>query len=321
MDIAVMGSAFVELVPARFRVALEDIDSFRISIGGSATNMAVAASRLGASVGLLSAVGQDVFGEFVIHHLRSEGIDVSRVKRVAGFKTGVSFYTVDPKGTKQYHFYRFQGYANPESTLRGADVDKSYVRKAKALAFGEACVRQLPSRRYAISVARLARERRQLVLYDPNYRSSLWKSRRQASKVTEQMMRLATIVTPNRQEALQITGNKNIDSAVEELLRLGPKVVAVKDGERGCIIATKTEVRRIPAFKVQLVDDTGAGDAFASGLLVGILGGLSLPNSAVLANAAAALKATRVGTRDAMPTMKEVKRFLSERRTKLEGLR
>jgi len=310
MDIVVLGSAFVELVPSRTHVDLSRVGSFNLSIGGSATNMSVAASRLGARVGLLTAVGDDDFGRYVLKELRHEGIDVSNVRRIGGCRTGLSSYTVDEKGTKKYHFYRFPGYSSPEATLSADDVKEKYIEGARALALGEACVRRLPSRGFALTAVRFARKKDRLILYDPNYRSSLWASPSLASEVTRRFISLASVTTPNEKEALLITGRRNEGSAIEDLLKLGVKAVVVKEAERGCTVATKNEVTHMPAFKVRAVDDTGAGDAFAAGLLVGLLHGMSLKQSALLANAVGALKVSKAGTVRGMPALAEVKTFL-----------
>jgi sugar/nucleoside kinase (ribokinase family) len=320
MDVVVLGSAFVELVPSRTRVDLSRVGSFGLSIGGSATNMAVAASRLGAKVGLLTAVGADDFGEFVLKELGDERIDVSNAKRIKGYRTGLSSYTVDEKGIKKYHFYRFPGYSSPEATLSADDVRRTYIEGARALALGEACARQLPSRNFAMAAVRSARKKRRLILYDPNFRSSLWTDPSRAAEITERFIGLASIATPNEKEVLLITGRRSKDSAIADLLKLGTKVVAVKEAERGCTVATRAEVVHVPAFRVRAVDDTGAGDAFAAGLVVGLLRGMTLRNAALLANAVGALKVSKPGTVDGMPHMREVKKFLHARKVELAGL-
>lgn len=320
MDVVVLGSAFVELVPSRTHVDLSRVGSFGLSIGGSATNMAIAASRLGAKVGLLTAVGADDFGKFVLKELRDERIDVSNAKRIKGHRTGLSSYTVDEKGVKKYHFYRFPGYSSPEATLSADDVRQTYIEGARALALGEACVRRLPSRSFALAAVRSARKKNRLILYDPNFRSSLWANPSRAAEITGRFISLASITTPNEKEALLITGRRSKDSAIEDLLKLGVRVVAVKEAERGCTVATKAEIIHVPAFRVRAVDDTGAGDAFAAGLVVGLLRGMTVKNAALLANAVGALKVSKPGTVGGMPHMREVKRFLRARKVELAGL-
>jgi sugar/nucleoside kinase (ribokinase family) len=320
LDIVVLGSAFVELVPSRTRVDLSRVGSFDLSIGGSATNMAVAASRLGARVGLLTAVGADDFGDFVLKELRDERIDVSNVKTMEGYRTGLSSYTIDKKGVKKYHFYRFPGYSTPEVALSADDVPRAYIGAATALALGEACVRQLPSRNFAMAAVRSARKKRRLILYDPNFRSSLWTDPSRAAEITERFIRLASIVTPNEKEVLLITGRRSKDAAIEDLLKLGVRVVVVKEAEKGCTLATGADLVHLPAFRVRAVDDTGAGDAFAAGLVVALLRGMTLKDAALLANAVGALKVSKPGTVKGMPSMTELRRFLRARKVELAGL-
>jgi len=319
-DAVVVGSAFVELAPTGMRVSLSEVGSFRLGVGGSATNISVALSRLGTRVGLITAVGNDDLGSYVLGVLGSQKVDTSRVKRVIGNRTGLSLYSVDASGTKTYHFYRFPGHSAPETTLSSKDLDREYVAKAKALVLGEASVRRRPSRDLAEAAARIAKSQGHLVLYDPNFRASLWRSRSEAIEVTRRFVRLSSIVTPNQEEALLITGRRSVQSAVEDLMESCGGVVAVKQADKGCTIATRVETVHVPSFRIHAADDTGAGDAFAAGLLAGVLRGLKVSDAAVLANAVAALKVSALGAAEAMPTLRAVKRFLRSRKTTIAGL-
>lgn len=320
IDVIVMGSAFAEFVPTPPGVRLPLVRSFRPDVGGSATNIAVAAARLGGKVGLMSAVGDDDLGEFVLDKLRREGIDVSRVRKIAEYATGVSLYATGESGQKRYYFYRFPGFSDPEASLSPSDVDARYVRSAKAIAFTEACVRRLPSRAWAVKAAKLARKGGGTVFYDPNFRPSLWKSDSEAASVNRQVVALSNVVTPNEEEALLITGTSRVDRAIDMLLELGPQLVAVKQGAKGCVIANERQRVHVPAFKVRVVDDTGAGDAFCAALTLGFLRGLAIREMGVFANAAAALKVSRPGTREAMPRLREVRELMRSRRLAVEGL-
>jgi sugar/nucleoside kinase (ribokinase family) len=171
-----------------------------------------------------------------------------------------------------------------------------------------------------LAAVRSARKKNRLILYDPNFRSSLWANPSRAAEITGRFISLASITTPNEKEALLITGRRSKDSAIEDLLKLGVRVVAVKEAERGCTVATKAEIIHVPAFRVRAVDDTGAGDAFAAGLVVGLLRGMTLKNAALLANAVGALKVSRPGTVGGMPYLREIRRFLRARRVELAEL-
>jgi len=239
---------------------------------------------------------------------------------VTGSRTGLSLYSVDDRGMKTYYFYRFPGYSAPESTLSIKDLDREYVSRARALVLGEASVRQRPSRDLAEAAARIIKGRGGLVLYDPNFRSSLWSTRDEAVEVTQRFVSLASIITPNTREALLITGRRSVESAIEDLMKLCGGVVAVKQADEGCTIGTGHETTHVPAFRIRAVDDTGAGDAFAAGLLAGMLRGLRAPDAAVLANGVAALKVTALGAARAMPTLKAVKHFLRLKNATVPGL-
>jgi ribokinase len=127
---------------------------------------------------------------------------------------------------------------------------------------------------------------------------------------------MTNILLPNRLGALELSKEENVNAAAKKLLQFGPEVVVITLGERGCLVVTENDQFRVPAFKIKVVDTTGAGDAFNAGFIVALHRKKKLKEAAQFANAVAALKCTKLGAQSS-PTLKEVKAFLSRKPEKL----
>ena len=177
-----------------------------------------------------------------------------------------------------------------------------------------------PTRSAALDIADRLRTRGCEISFDPNLRLSLWKSQAEAKRIHRQMIRRSTILKLNEVEAIFLTGDKTLESAIEKLWALGPKVVIVTMGKEGCYARTPHGSTFVKGFRVKTVDTTGCGDGFLAGLLSGTVTSnvrvidISLGSWYSIcqaANAVGAITATRRGVFDALPTAKEVKKFLS----------
>jgi len=309
LDALTMGSSIVEFIPEKLSARLRDIRVFRASVGGSATNMAVAMSRLGLRVGIISRTGADEFGQMIINELGYEGINVAYIKPVEKYLTGISFYQIDPSGEKTYFFYRFRGYSMPEEIWLTDPSELEVAGQSKSLVLTEAAVRNESSRTAAIEILQRVSKSGGIVVYDPNLRGSLWELET-AIKESRRIISLVDVVTPNLDEVMKLTGVGNIVDAGEQLLKMGVRIVAVKQGNEGCTLMSRSRIIHVPGFKVKASDDTGAGDAFCAGLVYGLLKKWDTHRIGLFANAVAALKVSRIGVKDAMPRMSEVEAFI-----------
>ena len=264
-EIVCLGEPLVEFVRAEHP---EIGTHYRPGFGGDTSNAAIAAARQGARVGYLTALGRDVFGEQVLALWAGEGIDTSRVRRKDA-PTGIYFVDPDPTG-RRFTYYR----AGSAASLYGpGDLPAGYIEGARALHLSAITQAVSPAMR-AASVAAMQAARRAgiLVSYDTNLRLALW-SLDLARETIDAALRLADIAFPSEDEAVQLWGFENADAILDHLLGLGPRIVALKLGDRGAVVATPDRREVIPPVRCVPVDSTGAGDAFAGSFLAEYLAG------------------------------------------------
>ncbi|HKU99604.1 MAG TPA: sugar kinase [Vineibacter sp.] len=276
--------------------------------GGDTSNAAIAAARQGASVGYVTALGTDTFGDRFIALWQREGVDCTRVARRDDGHTAVYFVTHDEHG-HQFHYLRGGSAA---SRLGPDDLPRDYLAGARILHLSGISQAISPAARdagfAAIDVVKAAGGQ---VSYDTNLRLKLWPLE-QARDVIHAAIARADIALPSFDDATQLTGLSEPDAIVDFYLRLGPPIVALKLGKDGALVATPHGRQRIAGQRVEAVDATGAGDTFAGAFLAQLLEGSDPVAAARWANAAAALKTTGFGAIAPMPSRAAVAAFLAQ---------
>jgi sugar/nucleoside kinase (ribokinase family) len=272
----VIGSAFVEFSPSTIHKNIEDVRSFRKGIGGSGANIAIAEARLGAKPQLVSAVGGDRFGRFIINELEKEGVDCAHVSVEKEYLTGISFYELDTKGKSNYYFYRFPGISMPEEKLmlRGIKFEKEEI-----VTVTEAAIRGAEPDIEALSEAR--------IFYEPNIRKTFWNE--QLRERTMRVIEKAYAVFPNREELSLITGIKGFEEGAEELLK-HTKLVVVKMGSKGARAFFEKKSFYAPGIEIEAKCEIGAGDTFHGAFVAALTEGKDLSEALLLANRAAAFR-------------------------------
>jgi ribokinase len=278
----------------------------RVSIrgGGSAANTAVVLSKFGLDVSLLARVGRDVLGDYALSDLRQGGVNIFSVQRDNESITGLVFAAVTPDGERT--FFSCRG-ANARLVLdwEGAGV----VQEAKILHVSGYALVESPQRDSAAKATEVARRFGVPVTVDLGVEVT--------TMVRENVLEMLSgfsMVIANRAVAQWLTGKGSAQESVEALLAQGPETVGLKLGEQGCLIGSAKGVFGVPAFEVEPLDDTGAGDSFNAGLILGRIAGLGLRESALLANALGALATTVTGAGSSLPGPNEAIDFLEERR-------
>jgi 2-dehydro-3-deoxygluconokinase len=273
--------------------------------GGDTSNAAIAAARSGASVGYITAIGTDAPGDSFMALWAREGVATDTVIRRPGAQTGLYVVTHDAGG----HHFTFYRSGSAAAQYRPQDVPQEAIGAARILhvsgisqAISESACDAVF---HAMHLARTAGAR---VSYDTNLRLRLWPAAR-AAAVIHAAIAMADIALPSLDDATALTGRSEPDAVVDFYLRLCP-LVLLKCGAAGCIVATRDERSRIPAHRVQAVDATGAGDAFAGALLARLLAGDDPLAAARYANAAAALSTTGYGAVAPIPDAAAVRALL-----------
>ncbi|CAB4589655.1 MAG: 5-dehydro-2-deoxygluconokinase [Actinobacteria bacterium] len=308
LDVLSVGRISVDLYAVEPNVGFEGQQSFQKSVGGSPTNVAVAAAQLGRRVGLATKVGDDKFGEYVRTRLAGWGVLTDYVGVQHGAQTPLALAALTPPETPTVIFYR--GPAAPDTTLTLDDVPADVVSDANILWISQGSLSQGSTAESCLHWMSL-RTREQHTILDLDYRPTLWETVDAARAMAARAISLATIVVGNREECEVAVGTSDPDSAADRLLEAGVRLAIIKLGADGVLLATASERVRIPAIQITLVCGLGAGDAFGGALCHGLLNEWGLEEIGKFANAAGALVSTKLTCADAMPTVTELNELLA----------
>ena len=308
LDVLSVGRISVDLYAVEPNVGFEGQQSFQKSVGGSPTNVAVAAAQLGRRVGLATKVGDDKFGEYVRTRLAGWGVLTDYVGVQHGAQTPLALAALTPPETPTVIFYR--GPAAPDTTLTLDDVPADVVSDANILWISQGSLSQGSTAESCLHWMSL-RTREQHTILDLDDRPTLWETVDAARAMAARAISLATIVVGNREECEVAVGTSDPDSAADRLLEAGVRLAIIKLGADGVLLATASERVRIPAIPITLVCGLGAGDAFGGALCHGLLNEWGLEEIGKFANAAGALVSTKLTCADAMPTVTELNELLA----------
>jgi 2-dehydro-3-deoxygluconokinase len=270
--------------------------------GGDTSNAAIAAARQGARAGVITALGQDMPGDSLMRLWQQEGVDTSCVLRTDRYQTGVYFVTHDADG---HHFLHYRG-GSAAAMYGVGDVPEAAIAAARMLyVSGISQGISASACDAAFAAIEIARRHGVLVAYDTNYRPRLWPPVR-AAAVMHAAMAQADYAMPGEEDVRTLTGLTDPDAMLDFYLRLGSKVVLLKMGGAGSYLATAEARVRIPAYRVEPVDATGAGDTFCGSFLARILAGDPPESAARYAGVAAALKCLGYGAVGPIPRAEAV---------------
>jgi 5-dehydro-2-deoxygluconokinase len=310
LDVLTMGRISVDVYPLQVGMGLEDVETFGKFLGGSATNVAVAAARHGRSAGVVTATGDDPFGRFLHRALRDFGVDDSQVRAVPGTPTQVTFCEIFPPDDFPLYFYGRTPLA-ADLQIVADDLDLDAVREAGVFWCTVTGLSAEPSRT-AHHAALEARGRREHTVLDLDYRPMFWASREAAREQVHQVLGQATVAVGNQDECLTAVGEDDPGRAADALLEHGVELAIVKQGPKGVLARTADETVEVPPYPVDVVNGLGAGDAFGGALCHGLLAGWPLEQVLRVANVAGAIVASRLECSSAMPTEDEVLTRLEE---------
>jgi 2-dehydro-3-deoxygluconokinase len=287
--------------------ALSEVPGFLVGWGGDTSNFAVAACRAGGTVGYLTRLGADEFGDSFMALWQREGIDTAHIARDPQAATAI--YFISRKG-RQHHFtyYRRDSAA---SRMMPDFLPSNYIAAAKLLhVSGISQAISVSACDTVFAAIEIARRAGRVVSYDPNYRPKLWPLER-ARAVVHETCRLADLVFPSLEDARALSGQQSAEEISRFYLALGPKVVVLKLGADGAMLATADGVKAFPPARVESVDMSGAGDTFDGAFVVRYLAGRPLDECMRFANAAAALTTTGLGCVAPVPHAAAVEALLA----------
>lgn len=344
-DVITMGRIGVDLYPLRTGVPLAQVDTFGKFLGGSATNVAVAAARLGRRTAVITRTGRDAFGDYLHHALREFDVDDRWVTPVDRWPTPVTFCEIFPPDDFPLYFYR-QPKA-PDLEIHPHELDLEAIRSARIFWMTGTGLCEEPSRAATLTAlrtrsearAREPEERRSgrrpgsaITVFDLDWRPMFWKAPADgpdgsaggsgtdddpqavmaaARPLYEQALRHATVAVGNLEECEVAVGEREPYAAARALLAAGPELAVVKQGPKGVLgVHRDGTTAEVPPVPVEVVNGLGAGDAFGGALCHGLLAGWDLERVMRYANAAGAIVAARLACSSAMPYAPEVVQVL-----------
>ena len=311
LELLTIGRISVDLYAEQLGVSLTEVRSFAKSIGGSPTNVAVAAARLGHRSAVVTAVGDDPFGVYVRAALTGFGVDTDFVGTHPRYRTPLAIAAMDPPDDPTLLFYREPSAPDEEIALEERHLDAA--RTADIFWVSGSALSGLitgPTTRAMLE----ARRRRAHTVLDLDYRPTFWPSEEAASAEIGAAVDEVTVAVGNRRECEVAVGTGEPDAAADALLGRGVELAIVKLGAEGVLVATREERTRVEPVPVEVVCGLGAGDAFGGALCHGLLTRAAPVDAVRFANAAGAIVASRLLCADAMPTNAEVRDLLETSR-------
>ena len=300
IDIISIGESLIELSTDESLTYAETLNKY---YGGDSISTAVAAARLGSKVGYITRLGNDFFKDFLIDSWQAENIDINYVRLVDGYN-GLYILSRQSSGEKQFAYYRRK---SAGSTISMDDIPEEYIERASIVYSTGVTQSTSYSAKEAVKKAfNIAKEKECLVAYDPNYRSRLW-SVSEANEALEEIIDCIDIIFLNsRHDAEKLYGISSADKIIKFFWDKGISTVAVKMGQEGSSIGYNGEISHIPACSTNMVDTTGAGDAYNGAFLHGTAAGYTPFESAKLACIASGIQIQGLGAIRSIPYKDQV---------------
>ncbi|MGA6224538.1 5-dehydro-2-deoxygluconokinase [Streptomyces umbrinus] len=304
LEVLTMGRVGVDVYPLQTGVGLAEVTSFGKYLGGSPTNVAVAAARYGHSAAVITKTGRDPFGDFVRTALDGYGVDTRFVGTSDIAPTPVTFCEIFPPDDFPLYFYRLP--KAPDLDIRSDDLDLAAVRDARVFWITGTGLSENPSRSATLT-ALAHRAKAGTTIFDLDWRPMFWKDPATARTYYAEALRHTTVAVGNLDECEVATGEREPYAAAKALLAAGVELAVVKQGPKGVLAMNRDgSTAEIPPVPVDVVNGLGAGDAFGGALCHGLLSGWDTRRTVAFANAAGAIVAGRLSCSDAMPTEAEV---------------
>jgi 5-dehydro-2-deoxygluconokinase len=306
MKVYTLGRVIVDLYADQLQTPLRQVASFSKYLGGSAGNTAVGLARLGARVGLISRVGPDEHGTFLLEKLRQEGVDTAMVKVDPYAQTALAFAAIFPPGDSRVLFYR---QICADNRLSIGDIEEE--RLGGMLVLAATALAESPAREAALHALAVNRERGGRNVIDVDWRPALWADLRTARLYYRIALGLADTVLANEPE-LEFAGDSSDPAAAAQaVMALGPQRVVAKRGADGVLLFGDGGPLRVPPLRVEVVNTLGAGDGFGAAYCYALLQGWGPERALTFAAAAGAIVVSRHSCSEAMPRRHEIEELIT----------
>ena len=313
LDIITFGRSGVDIYPLEIEKGLEDIHSFGKFLGGSPTNVAVAAARLGHTPAVITGVGDDPFGRYVVKEMERLGVSGRFVVRNTELNTPITLCEIFPPDDFPLYFYRQP--SAPDLQVAPEHLDLDAIREVPLFWFSGTGLSEEPSRsaHFAALEARggTGSSGTGHTVFDLDYRPMFWSSIEEAREQYREALKFTTVAVGNKEECEVAVGETEPERAADALLEAGVKIAIVKQGPRGVLGKTADEHVVVAPNLIQVINGLGAGDSFGGSLCHGLLTGQSLEETLTRCNAAGAIVTSRLECSTAMPTTEEIDLLLA----------
>ncbi len=318
-----IGEMLIDFIPLQTGCPLREVTSFKRAPGGAPANVAAAAAKYGSPTSLLTKLGQDAFGDYLLNELEAAGVSTEHVCRTDEAGTGLAFVSLRENGERDFSFYR-----NPSADLllREDEIDPAWFAPGDILHFGSVDLVDSPMKKAHRKAIRAAKAAGGLISFDPNVRLPLWSSADDCRRAILEFLPAAHLIKISDEELEFVTGISDTETAILSLMRGDVQAVFYTRGADGAELYTRGgDHYTAPGFSVKALDTTGAGDAFVGGLLHRLLERDADPDrlSAVLdmhhadllsfANASGALTTTGPGAISALPDRAVIESLIASR--------
>lgn len=313
IEFTAIGEILVDLIPEKPGPYIEDL-ALTIHFGGAPANTAIGVSRLKHRSAMVGAVGDDFFGSFLVNTLNKEGVYTKWIK-VKKARTSLAFIILSKNSERRFFFYRKPWVETADSLLTFDDIDLDEILETKIIHISGAALSHPPLKDTIFYIVKNAFKQGLEISFDLNYREDLWESSEEALNAFSRYFKYSTILTLGLDELINLFKTRNHRSIAKMLLEKynGLKYVAVRLGSKGAYVKSRREEVSKEAFKVKVVDLTGAGDSWNAGFLTFyVLEGEDLETAITYANAVAGLTCSKRGAILAFPTREELFTFLRD---------
>ncbi len=259
-----IGEALIDMIAADKDCAVKDAGEFRPKVGGAPANVCGAYAKLGGEARLITMLGRDAFGDKIVKYLTANGIDCSCVSRTDEANTALAFVSRDRNGERSFSFYR-----NPSADmlLSETDLKKEWFEDCFALHFCSVSLGEFPMKKAHVRAIEYARDEGAIISFDPNLRFALWRDTDRLKQAVNEFLPRCDILKLSEDEVEFITGKTDIKDALGELLNAGVKLVLLTKGGGGATAINEKISVEVAGEKANVVDTTGAGDAFIGSFL------------------------------------------------------
>lgn len=321
LDFIALGRLCIDLNPNEFNKPMEESMTFKKYVGGSPANITVGASKLGLKTGFIGKVSDDQMGRFAVNYMKNLNIDVSQIAvDKEGGVTGLTFTEIKSPTDCSIIMYRDNV---SDLNLTPEEINESYISQAKFLLISGTALAKNPSREAVFIALEYAKKNNVKIIFELDYRPYTWKNKLETSIYYKLVAEQSNVIIGTREEynmvEYALNQKDNDEYTANWLFKHSAEIVVIKHGENGSVAYTKDGSKEeAEVFPANIIKTFGAGDAFASSFIYGLLKKLSIKESLELGSASASIVISKHSCSDAMPYFSEIQDYISEHKMNLK---